>query len=142
MNFLGDNTKFSKLRHSNSSVRKWRKCIFTVNMLAVKSELLTSTTGWMDLSFSHLNTVIQRSGEHTPNAVNMHTYGVHKYFILHEKKNTVKCLFVPQPKRNQHFNNASFSIETNSKTHCHAYDRTHQTAEQGLQKATCEKHDR
>lgn len=32
---------------------------------------LTSTTGWMDLNLSHLNTVIQRSGEHTPKAVNM-----------------------------------------------------------------------
>lgn len=38
----------------------------------------------MDLSLSHLNTVIHRSGEHTPNAVNMQTYGVHKYFILQE----------------------------------------------------------
>lgn len=58
-------------------------------MFAVKSEYqkpLTSTTGWMDFSLSHLNTVIQRSGEHTPNAVNMQTYGVHKYFILHEKR--------------------------------------------------------
>lgn len=58
-------------------------------MFAVKSEYqkpLTSTTGWMDFSLSHLNTVIQRSGEHTPNAVNMQTYGVHKYFILHERK--------------------------------------------------------
>lgn len=48
---------------------------------------LTNTTGWIDFSFSHLKTVIQRSGEHTPNAVNMQTYGVHKYFILEEKHN-------------------------------------------------------
>lgn len=50
--------------------------------------LLTNTTGWIDFSFSHLKTVIQRSGEHTPNAVNMQTYGVHKYFILERKKTT------------------------------------------------------
>lgn len=66
-------------------------------MFAVKSEYqrpLTSTTGWMDFSLSHLNTVIQRSGEHTPNAVNMQTYGVHKYFILHDKKNTINVFCV------------------------------------------------
>lgn len=51
-----------------------------------KKRSLTNTTGWIDFSFSHLKTVIQRSGEHTPNAVNMQTYGVHKYFILVEKQ--------------------------------------------------------
>lgn len=40
----------------------------------------------MDLSRSHLNTVIQRSGEHTPNAVNTQTYGVHRYFTLWDGK--------------------------------------------------------
>lgn len=53
-----------------------------------KKGSLTNTTGWTDFSFSHLKTVIQRSGEHTPNAVNMQTYGVHKYFILEGKKKT------------------------------------------------------
>lgn len=48
--------------------------------------ILTRSTGWMDLSLSHLNTVIQRSREHTPNAANMQTYGVHKYFNLHDKE--------------------------------------------------------
>lgn len=52
-----------------------------------KKGLLTNTTGWIDFSFSHLKTVIQRSGEHTPNAVNMQTYGVHKYFMLEREKN-------------------------------------------------------
>lgn len=52
-----------------------------------KKGLLTNTTGWIDFSFSHLKTVIQRSGEHTPKAVNMQTYGVHKYFILEREKN-------------------------------------------------------
>lgn len=59
---------------------------------------LTSTTGWMDFSLSHLNTVIQRSGEHTPNAVNMQTYGVHKYFILHENRteSTFSCVITEE----------------------------------------------
>lgn len=50
--------------------------------------ILTNTTGWTDFSLSHLNKVIQRSGEHTPNAVNMQTYGVHKYFTLQDRKRT------------------------------------------------------
>lgn len=46
----------------------------------------------MDFNLSHLKTVIQRSGEHTPNAVNMQMYGVQRYFILEEKRTQVSLL--------------------------------------------------